>query len=125
MTDCHTRALALPDGPRRWATFGRLLHCLQDSYSPAHTERVDGRIVRMRHWGPFDGLRRAWSATGEADEHGFPTDPRDSAWRDGHLTDEAQAAVTASRHYLEFVAGKRTLSLGAFLDEVVPLPEQA
>ena len=121
MTDCHARALALPEGPRRWVTFGRLLHCLQDSYSPAHTERVDGRIVRMKHWGLLDQRRRTRSAPDGADEHGFPTDPRDSAWRGGRLTDEALAATSASRRYLEIVTGQGALSLGEFLDDVAPL----
>lgn len=118
MTDCHARALATPAGPRRWVTFGRLLHCLQDSYSPAHTDRDGARILRMKHWGP----RRAGAGGATADEHGFPTDPRDSAWRDGTLTDEARAAVTASRRYLELARGGSGADLAAFLDSVALLP---
>ena len=96
----HLRALALPEGHRRWATFGEVLHCLQDSYSPAHVERDAGQILRMKHWGPLDAVRGAL-AGGSRDEHGFPSDRRDSAWLDGELTDEARAAVEASRRYLE------------------------
>ena len=118
MAECHARALAMPDGPRRWATFGRLLHCLQDSYSPAHTDRDGARILRMKHWGPL----RAGPGGERADEHGFPTDPRDSAWRDGSLTDEARAAVDASRRYLELVSAEPGTAFAAFLDSVAPLP---
>jgi hypothetical protein len=107
----HLRALSLPDGPRRWATFGEVLHCLQDSYSPAHTDRVGGRIVQMRHWGPLDPLRGR-------EEHGFPSDRRDSAWMNGELTEEARGAVEASRRYLE-TAIRRVESLEAFLDQHV------
>jgi hypothetical protein len=119
---CHARALAIPEGHRRWAAFGEVLHCLQDSYSPAHTDRAGALIVRMKHWGPLDGLRRT-------DEHGFPTDGRDGALLNGTLTDEARAAVAASRCYLEIALRQcasdeseaaRRHALGAFLDEVVP-----
>ena len=109
LTATHLRALALPEVHGRWAAFGEVLHCLQDSYSPAHVDRVGGRIVRMRHWGPLDGLR------GRRDEHGFPSDRRDSAWRGKELTPEAEAAVEASRSYLE-IAGRESPSLDAFLD---------
>ena len=96
----HVRALALPEGPHRWFVFGAVLHGLQDSYSPAHVDRAGGQIVRMRHWGPLDGLRRG----GPGGEHAFPSDRRDSAWSDGTLTEEAGAAVAASRRYLEIAA---------------------
>ena len=108
----HRRALSLPEGRRRWEAFGELLHCLQDSYSTAHADRNGGRILRMRHWGPMDRLR------GHDDEHGFPSDRRDSAWRDGTLTEEAGAAVEASRSYLE-IALQRIAPLDAFLDRCV------
>jgi hypothetical protein len=117
MTACHARALALPDGPRRWETFGRLLHCVQDSYSPAHTVRDGARILRMKHWGAFDRLR------GGADEHGFPTDARDGAWHDGSLSDEARAAVAASRRYLELALSASAAGFEAFLDAVASPPE--
>lgn len=97
----HFRAVAHPDGRRRWALFGEVLHCLQDSYSAAHADREGAHIVRMKHWGPLDGLRRGRSGGEPSDEHGFPSDRRDSAWNDGTLTEEARAAVAASRAYLE------------------------
>jgi hypothetical protein len=108
----HQRAMALPDGPMRWQAFGELLHCLQDSYSPAHADRERGQIVRVRHWGPLDALRHP-------DEHGFPSDRRDSVWKDGVLTDAALAAVAASRRYLEVALSSRP-SLADFLDLVAP-----
>lgn len=118
LVETHRHALALPDGPLRWAAFGEFLHCLQDSYSPAHVDRVGGRIVRMKHWGPLHGLRRGAGH----DEHGFPSDRRDSAWLDEKLTDEAEAAVEASRRYLE-IAGRQSPSLDAFLDQYVAIDE--
>jgi hypothetical protein len=108
----HLRALALPNGRGRWAVHGELLHCLQDSYSPAHTDRVGGRIVRIRHWGPLDRLR------GRRDEHGFPSDSRDTAVREGALTAEAVAAAEASRAYLEIALGASDASITEFLDDV-------
>lgn len=124
VTDRHLRAMALPDGPRRWAAFGEVLHCLQDSYSPAHVERHGPRITRMRHWGPLDRWRRQPAA----DEHGFPTDARDRA-RDGSgLTEAALAAATASRAYLELAlrdqaerpgAEARRVAITEFLDSSV------
>ena len=111
----HRRAVLLPDGPRRWALFGEVLHCLQDSYSPAHVDRAGGQIAHMKHWGPLDALRRR----GLRNEHGFPTDRRDRAWRDGQLTDEALAAVIATRRYLDIAMrgeGSPESQLAAFLD---------
>ena len=107
----HARAVALPEGRRRWEAFGELLHCLQDSYSPAHVDRNGGHVLRMKHWGPLDALR------GHRDEHGFPSDPRDRAWHGGELTEEAVAAVEASRAYLEIATSETgTGDLAAFLD---------
>jgi len=128
LVETHLRALAMPEGARRWATFGEALHCLQDSYSPAHVERVDARIVRMKHWGPLDGVRRGRGGGQVRDEHGFPSDHRDSAWSHGRLTDAALGAVAASRRYLEVAlrqvsAGDdqaaRRRELDSFLDAYV------
>lgn len=105
----HSRALALPEVRWRWEAFGELLHCLQDSYSPAHVDRNGGQILRMKHWGPLDRLR------GHRDEHGFPSDRRDRAWKGEELTEEARAAVEASRAYLE-IALHPAEALDAFLD---------
>ncbi len=110
----HRRAVSMPEGRRRWEAFGELLHCLQDSYSTAHADRDGAGILRMRHWGPMDRLR------GHDDEHGFPSDRRDSAWRDGVLTDEARAAAEASRSYLE-IALHPGAPLDAFLDRCLSL----
>jgi hypothetical protein len=110
----HLRALTVPDGPGRWALFGEALHCLQDSYSPAHVDRAGARIVYMKHWGPLDALRG-----GPSDEHGFPRDRRDGAWQAGQLTSEARAAVAATRRYLDFAMLERDsfeTELAAFLD---------
>jgi hypothetical protein len=129
MTSRHLRALALPDSPRRWAIFGEVLHCLQDSYSPAHADRNGAQIARMKHWGPLDRLRHARSGGLGADEHRFPTDRRDSPWRGGTLSEEATAAMAASRRYLETAMRQSGSSDGqdsggdeftAFFDQFVP-----
>ena len=72
----------------------------------------------MKHWGPLDLFRR----DGDSDEHGFPSDPRDSIWRDGALTEEARASVEASRAYLEIAlrgSGRPEVALASYLDEHV------
>jgi hypothetical protein len=94
VVDRHRRAVAAVDERRRWEGFGEVLHCIQDSYSPAHADRDGTRIVRMKHWGPLDRWRGP-------DEHGFPSDPRDRALVDGVLSEAAQAAVVATRRYVE------------------------
>ena len=118
----HRHACTLPDGRRRWATVGEVLHCLQDSYSPAHTDRAGPRIIHVKHWGPLDRFRRG----ARGDEHGFPTDLRDGVWRDGTLTDGARAAIAASRAYLELVSGnpRSDKDFGTFLDRYVPAAAQ-
>jgi hypothetical protein len=92
----HQRALETADDRRCWEGVGEILHCIQDSYSPAHVDRDGARIVRMKHWGPFDRRRGA-------DEHGFPTDVRDHALVDGALTDAARMAASTCHRYLELV----------------------
>jgi hypothetical protein len=123
----HARALA-DASDRRWERFGEVLHCLQDSYSPAHVERDGARILRMKHWGLLD--RRRGGPNGP-DEHGFPTDERDVALRDGALVPAAQDAARASHAYLELAlqhvsempADKtQRRELDAFLDEWVTGP---
>lgn len=107
----HARALLSTDDRWRWEEVGEILHCIQDSYSPAHTDRDGARILRMKHWGPFDRRRGA-------DEHGFPTDIRDHAVVDGVLTDEARAAAATCHRYLELVMAEVPADgpLAAFLD---------
>jgi hypothetical protein len=123
VTERHLRALALPDGRRRWEAFGEILHCLQDAYSPAHVERDGPRILRMKHWGPLHRGR---------DEHGFPSDPRDRALVKGTLTDAARAAADVTGRYLELALGHGAArdradatirwELSAFLDTWVTGP---
>lgn len=125
----HSRALALPEGQRRWMAFGGVLHCLQDSYSPAHVDRDGARIARMKHWGPLDALRRGRPGGRPRDEHGFPSDLRDRAWSDGTLTAEAHAAAAASRTYLLLAVRQshpggsgdaQRRAFATFLDDCVP-----
>jgi hypothetical protein len=108
LVERHARAMNAADERRRWEGYGEILHCIQDSYSPAHAEREGARIVRMKHWGPFDRWRGS-------DEHGFPSDRRDRAFVDGVLTNAARAAVEATRRYLE-LASRRDADLSAYLD---------
>jgi len=107
----HHRALEMADDRRRLEQIGEILHCIQDSYSPAHADRDGARIVRMKHWGPFDRRR-------DGDEHGFPTDVRDHAVIDGRLTDAAQAAASTCHRYLELALSEVQADgpLAAFLD---------
>lgn len=129
LTATHLRALRAPEGGGRWAAFGEVLHCLQDSFSPAHVDRDGARIVRMKHWGPLDALRGGHGG----DEHGFPSDRRDSAWSNAALTEEARAAVEASRRYLEIAVRQpgsgeshegRGNEFAAFLDGCVPAADE-
>jgi hypothetical protein len=90
----HRGALEMADDGRLWEALGEILHCIQDSYSPAHADREGARVLRMKHWGPFDRRRHA-------DEHGFPTDVRDHAVVDGALTDAARTAASTCHRYLE------------------------
>jgi hypothetical protein len=117
------------DERRRWEHLGEVLHCIQDAFSPAHVDRDGARIVRMKHWGPFDRLRTRSSGL---DEHGFPTDSRDHALLDGALTKEARQAATVTRDYLELVrrqledtdpgSAPRRAELKTFLDRWVTGP---
>jgi hypothetical protein len=94
----HRRALDEAGDRRRWERFGEILHCLQDSYSPAHAERDGARLIRMKHWGLRD---RRHAGPGGPDEHGFPTDARDIALVEGSLVPAAREAARVSHLYLE------------------------
>jgi hypothetical protein len=118
----HRRAVGA-DEARPWEGFGEVLHCIQDSFSPGHADRDGPRILRMKHWGPFDPR--------EPDEHGFPTDVRDHALVDGVLTDAAREAAAASARYLELArrhltarpsAAEVDAELAAYLDAWVASP---
>jgi hypothetical protein len=98
----HARALAsMVRGARREALqwLGEALHLLQDSYAPAHVERIAGAggrypITYVRYYGIIgEGYPR---------EHRFPFDTRDlvSGWLGGALHPWARAAVRASREFL-------------------------
>lgn len=135
----HDEALDSLDERRRWELVGENLHCIQDSYSPAHADRDGARIVRMKHWGPLDRFRGRSASGRPVDEHGFPTDPRDRALVDGELSPEARHAAEVSGRYLELVlrqadvagpdatlgrdAAARKLELDKFLDAWVTGPD--
>ena len=116
----HRRALDEPSERRRWERFGEVLHCLQDSYSPAHAVRDGARLVRMKHWGLLD--RRHAGADGP-DEHGFPTDARDDAQVDGSLVAAAQEAARVSHAYLALALRRASEpEVESFLDDWVTGP---
>jgi hypothetical protein len=129
----HAEALASRDERRRWELVGENLHCIQDSFSPAHADREGARIVRMKHWGPLDRFRGR-DTPDTRDEHGFPTDRRDLAFVNGALSEPARHAAAVTRDYLELVrrqlvaadpgAAPGREELEAFLDRQVtgPIP---
>ena len=95
----HGRALAAGPTPAGFMLAGEALHLVQDSYSPAHVERVEGSggrypIVYIRYYGLTTVAPR---------EHQFPFDPRDlvAGVLGGPLKRWARVAVDASREYLE------------------------
>lgn len=122
----HGRALAsMAAGGRREAFqwLGEALHLIQDSYAPAHVERISGTggrypIAYVRYYGIIgDGYPR---------EHRFPFDTRDlvSGWRGGALHPWARVAVGASREFLRMALGhlarprspRNAVGLRRFLD---------
>jgi hypothetical protein len=79
---------------------GEALHLIQDSYAPAHVERITaggGRhpIVYIRYYG-FIGQ-------GSPREHAFPFDTRDLVASGGTLRRWARVAVAASREFLQMM----------------------
>jgi hypothetical protein len=81
---------------------GEALHLIQDSYSPAHTEREQfmgppylGAIKYVRVWNPI--------SPGFPTEHGYPADARDSL---DLLTATGVAAATASREFLKMAVDR-------------------
>lgn len=99
--ELHRRALTAPTrlDIYRWA--GEALHLLQDSYAPAHMQRVrapDGRF-------PITYIR-VFGVTGQGAprEHGFPFDGRDLvADVGGGLRPWSHIAIDASRQYLQIL----------------------
>lgn len=84
------------------APLGRALHALQDSYSPAHTDRAaDGRIRSMAYYPAHEGHQLI--------------DGRDRILLEsGELTPEAGRAVMATRELLEGFARWRKADTRAF-----------
>jgi hypothetical protein len=87
---------------------GEALHLIQDSYSPAHTERVHGAGIRQ----PIKYIRyykvgvipTRPASRGAPLEHHVPKDPRDHVLGPGgRLKPEATSAVRASRQFLQMM----------------------
>jgi hypothetical protein len=101
----HGRALGAIMRRDRQAAFvwiGEALHLIQDSFSPAHTERVlDGATNPIRYIRYF-GLR---GKTYPTEHRVFPApDPRDIITvSGGRLTTAAVAAIAASRKFLQMM----------------------
>lgn len=94
----HGRALGAGSRQAAFLLIGEALHLIQDSYAPAHVQRLKGAggrhpITYIRYFGPNSG--------GAPLEHGFPFDPRDLvAEVTGGLKPWSLAAVAASREFL-------------------------
>jgi len=87
----HRAVLAEPNPMERMRRIGMATHLVQDSFSPAHTERQRGSgwcISYIRNFGKGTSPR----------EHGIPRDSRDYIAESGM---EADQAVVATRKYLE------------------------
>jgi hypothetical protein len=91
----HAAILAEPDPKTRLHRIGQALHLVQDSYSPAHTDRRPGSgwcIFYIKNY----GRGRAPA------EHGVPSDDRDRVANPASRA-AATAAIAASREYLSIV----------------------
>lgn len=91
----HSAVLAERDPRRRMRLIGVVLHLIQDSFSPAHIERLPASgwcINYIRNFGRGSAPR----------EHAVPSDPRDSVTAAGSIAARAQA-TDASRRYLQIV----------------------
>ncbi len=91
----HAAVLAERDPRRRMRLIGVVLHLIQDSFSPAHTERNPASgwcLSYIRNFGRGRAPR----------EHGTPTDSRDSITAAGSTAARTQATA-ASRRYLQIV----------------------
>lgn len=119
----HSAILAERDPRRRMRLIGVTLHLIQDSYSPAHTDRnfTSNACIRyVRNYGvplPTDPAGR---------EHGVPSDDRDSITHAPSATARAQA-TDKSRRYLQIIlkalrggpAGiEASMEIGNFMLEV-------
>lgn len=89
----HAGILAEPNPLERMRRIGKATHLIQDSFSPAHTERrpvSNWCISYIRNFGRGSAPR----------EHGTPSDSRDEIARSGF---EAGQATAATRRYLQIV----------------------
>jgi len=89
----HSAILTEPDPTKQLHRIGQAMHLVQDSFSPAHTDRRPGSgwcIAYVRNYG------RGRAPT----EHGVPSDDRDQVARS---RGEASQATAASRRYLSLL----------------------
>lgn len=95
----HTAILGERDPRRRMRLIGVILHLIQDSFSPAHTDRDFARsacIRYVRNYGP------PLPTDPPGREHGVPTDHKDSVTHGPAATARA-GATNASRRYLQII----------------------
>lgn len=95
----HSLILREPDPRRRMRLIGVNLHLVQDSYSPAHTDRDFSRAGCIRYVRNY-GVPLPTDPPGR--EHGVPTDVRDSVTHGPAATARAHA-TDKSRRYLQIV----------------------
>jgi hypothetical protein len=119
----HGGVLAETNPRARLSKLGAVLHLIQDSYCPAHTERAaTGCIQYVRNYGVYDSP--VWQRSGAGREHSFPTDSRDNIHAHPAL---AASAVEASKQYMQIafkVFYARTASDGAAIAEAAREFEQ-
>jgi hypothetical protein len=89
----HRGILAERDPSHQTALIGRALHLIQDSFSPAHTERLPNGSWCIRYV-------RNFGRGSHPAEHETPSDARDQIPRSGA---PASQATSASRRYLQIV----------------------
>lgn len=95
----HGRVLGASSKSTRLHSTGEALHLIQDSFSPAHTERKGRTIKKLRNYGPTNLALGPFMMS----EHVFPIDGRDGVKHRGKLTREANLAIDASREYFSLV----------------------
>ena len=124
----HRRAMLAPTKKHALEWLGEALHLLQDSFSRAHVERAGGtgRITNIRVF--FIRLQKPRRSRAPL-EHNAPSDTRDNIYgTDGKLRPEAEAAIGASRVFLDgaaplekLIPGTNIVDLQAFISRYLAM----
>lgn len=121
LVQLHRKAITEEHRAEKFMLFGESLHLIQDSYCPAHVDRIqegnNNVIKHVRIWHLFECVHilGALQLFGKRppSEHGFPYDRRDEIYscrNSCQLYNEASKAISASLDYLEMV--RRHIQLG-------------